>query len=98
MANADVTDQTLEYLRNLQRLRELDLNNTQVTDRGLLVLKELPSLESLRLQNTRITDQGFQECLSQKESLRQLDLRGTEVSPDTVRLWREAKSGRRALR
>jgi hypothetical protein len=98
MANADVTDQTLEYLRNMQRLRDLDLSNTQVTDRGLLVLRELPSLESLRLQNTKITDQGFQEYLAQKESLQQLDLRGTEVKAETVQLWRGAKSGRRVLR
>jgi hypothetical protein len=98
MANPDVTDQTLEYLREMHRLRELDLNDTQVTDQGLRILNELPSLESLRLRNTKITDQGFQEFLGHKESLQQLDLRGTEVSAETVHHWRSAKSGRRVLR
>src|SRR5262249_41792047 len=39
MANPDVTDATLENLRGLTHLRELDLNDTQVTDAGLAVLQ-----------------------------------------------------------
>jgi hypothetical protein len=98
MANPDVTDQTLEKLKGMKGLKELDLNNTQVTDAGLNVLKELPALNSLRLKNTKITDQGFQEALAGKDSLMQLDLTGTGVSRETVKAWREAKSGRRAMR
>jgi hypothetical protein len=97
MANADVTDETLEYLRGMSQLRELDLNNTQVTDAGLAILKELPSLQSLKLKDTKITEQGFRDNLAEKESLQQLDLRGTQVGRDTVRAWRSAKPGRRAL-
>jgi hypothetical protein len=98
MANPDVTDQTLEKLKGMKGLKELDLNDTQVTDAGLKVLKELPALSSLRLKNTKITDHGFQEALAGKESLMQLDLTGTGVSRETVKAWREAKSGRRAMR
>ena len=79
-------------------MKDLDLNDTQVTDAGLKVLKELPALSSLRLKNTKITDQGFQEALAAKESLMQLDLSGTGVSRETVKAWREAKTGRRAMR
>lgn len=98
MANPDVTDQTLEWLRDMKLLRELDLNDTQVTDQGLPILKELPSLQAIRLKNTQISDQGFQQYLEPKESLLMLDLRGTDVHAETVRNWRAAKSGRRVLR
>jgi hypothetical protein len=98
MANSDVTDQTLEKLKGMNMLKELDLNNTQVTDAGLKVLRELPALSSLRLKNTKITDQGFQEALAGKESLMQLDLTGTGVNRETVQAWREVKQGRRAMR
>src|SRR5262249_39017674 len=47
MANGDVTDQTLEHLRGMDSLKELDLNNTQVTDAGLKILKDLPALSAL---------------------------------------------------
>jgi hypothetical protein len=98
MANADVTDNTLHYLIEMHKLRELDLNDTQVTDQGLVILKELPSLQSLKLKNTKITDRGFRDNLADKESLQQLDLRGTQVSRESVNAWRDAKSGRRAMR
>jgi hypothetical protein len=97
MANADVTDDTLQYLKGLEKLRELDLNDTQVTDEGLLILKELPALEALRLKGTKITDAGFREHLLPGASLRMLDLRGTGVSREAVKTWRAAKPGRRVL-
>ncbi len=98
MANPDVTDSTLERLRGMDQLEELDLNNTQTTDAGLRVLKGLPALARLRLKNTKITDLGFQESLADKGTLMQLDLTGTPVSSETVEAWRKAKPGRRALR
>ena len=49
MANSDVTDASLESLRGMKVLRELDLNGSQVTDAGLEVLKGLPALTSLRI-------------------------------------------------
>jgi hypothetical protein len=95
MANRDVTDETLDHLRGLEQLRELDLNNTQVTDAGLAKLKELPALRSLRLRGTQITDEGFREHLMTLPELRELDVRDTAVKSATMRDWRRAKSGRR---
>ena len=97
MANPDVTDQTLEPLKGMSALKELDLNNTQVTDAGLKILKDLPALSVLRLKNTKITDLGFQDTLAGKDSLMQLDLRGTQVGRETVQTWRKAKEGRRVM-
>ena len=97
MANPEVNDQSLEKLKGMKLLRELDLNGSQVTDAGLVILKELPELATLRLARTKITDKGFRETLLAKESLMQLDLRGTPVSRETIQDWREAKSGRRVF-
>jgi hypothetical protein len=98
MANPDVTDRTVELLKGMSNLKDLDLNNTHVTDAGLKILKDLPALDTLRLKNTGITDQGFRESLATKESLQRLELTGTQVSQETAQAWRQAKSGRRVLR
>ncbi len=97
MANPDVTDKSLESLKEMKLLRELDLNGSQVTDAGLEILKELPALTALRLARTKITDKGFRSTLFAKESLMQLDLRGTDVKRETVQAWRDAKPGRRVM-
>ncbi len=98
MANADVTDQTLEILRDFSNLRELDLNDTAVTDAGLPILAALPKLQILRLARTKITDDGFQQHLAAKETLTQLDLRGTEVPAKSLRDWKNAQAGREYLK
>ena len=99
MANADVTDETLQYLQGLSRLRELDVNDTQITDAGLPLLSQLPALRILRLRKTRITDQAFREHLAGKPTLLELDLRETEVASKTLRAWKaENKEQRKYLR
>ena len=97
MANPDVTDQTLVYLKGMTRLRELDLEGSQVGDEGLRELDALPGLETLRLKGTRITDAGFGRWLAPRESLRQLDLRDTRVGKESGRAWRASRPGRRLL-
>lgn len=97
MANADVSDQTLSLLAKMAQLRELDLNDSSITDAGLAMLAELPNLETLRLRGTKITDAGFRETLLSKTSLKQLDLRQTAVSAETISEWKSAGESRRAL-
>ncbi|MCS6850935.1 MAG: hypothetical protein NZ700_07165 [Gemmataceae bacterium] len=97
MANPDVDDATLTFLRGMTQLRELDLSGTQITDAGLEVLAELPRLEELRLARTSITDAGFRRYLARKPTLRCLDLSGTEVKSKTKREWKNAQPGRVCL-
>ena len=97
MANPEVSDESLESLKGLKLLKELDLNGSQVTDAGLAILKELPALAKLRLARTKITDKGFRSALFAKDSLMELDVRGTQVSRETAQAWRDAKPGRRVL-
>lgn len=98
MANADVTDETLQYLVGMTKLEELDLNDTQITDAGLVILKELPALAKLRLRGTKITNEGFAEYLAGKETLMELDVRDTAVASKTMREWKKAKDGRMYLK
>jgi len=97
MANADVTDETLEHLKDMNNLRELDLNDTAVSDAGLKYLNALPKLQQLRLRNTSVTDEGFRTSLAPLESLRNLDMTGTKVNSKTLRAWKNAKPGREYL-
>jgi Leucine-rich repeat (LRR) protein len=97
MANADVTDHVLEVLSGMKNLQELDLNGTQLSDAGLGILRDLPALATLRLARTKITDKGFRDTLSTKDSLMQLDLQHTQVSPESVKAWRSARPNRKAM-
>jgi hypothetical protein len=95
MANEDVTDQTLDYLKGLKQLYKLDLSNTQVTDDGLRALKELPRLKVLYLNGTRVTDDGVRRNLFPIETLTELSLLRTKVTKKTRDEWRAAKQGRK---
>ena len=99
MANPDVTDETLQYLVEMAKLEELDLNDTQITDAGLAALARLPQLRVLRLRGTKVTDEGFQDYLSGMNSLCELDARETEIASKTLRQWKNAqKDVRRYLK
>lgn len=97
MANPDVTDATISYLKDFAKLRELDLNDTKVTDSSLDTLRTLRALQRLRLRNTAITDDGFKRVLAEMDSLKELDLRGTSIGKESVQGWKDSKPGRRAM-
>ncbi len=98
MANANVSDETLTYLRGMANLRELDLNDSQVTDDGMPVLAKLTALEVIRLRGTKITDAGLREHLSRLPSLKRLDLRATSVTAEAIEEWKSEGEDRRAFR
>lgn len=97
MANPDVTDETLELILPMSGLKELDLNDTAITDAGLAKLETVKKLEVLRLRNTKVTDAAVKKLLAALENLRDLDVRGTAASPETIKEWRQAKPGRKAM-
>ena len=97
MGNADVNDETVKLLAGMQQLRELDLNDSVVSDAGLAELAKLPSLRTLRLRATKITDAGFREHLMNLPALKQIDLRDTAVSTESVEEWKNADATRKAF-
>jgi hypothetical protein len=98
MANPDVSDDTLKFLRDFKRLKELDLNDTRITDAGLAELQHCPLLEKLRLKKTAITDAGFRAHLLDRASLEEIDVRETQVLSRTLRDWKKQKDGRKFLK
>jgi len=91
MGNPDVTDETLEPLLEMPRLRELTLNDSQVGDAGLATLARLPALEALRLARTRVTAEGLERFLeSPPEKLRMIDVSGTGIPTKILRAWKNA--------
>ncbi len=97
MANAEVTDQTLDILRGMEKLKELDISNSQVTDAGLAALKALPNLRTLRIAHTKVTDEGFSQNLKDSGALMEIDARDTGIKGSTLRNWKKAKDERKYL-
>ncbi len=98
MANADVTDETLDFLQGMAMLKVLDLNDSQVSDTGLEKLHPLVSLEELRLRGTKVTNQGVEELLEQLPHLKRIDVRQTDVTQDILETWKAAVAGRRFMK
>jgi RNA polymerase sigma factor (sigma-70 family) len=79
LLNTRVSDQDLELLRGLTRLRSLNLDNTPVTNAGLEHLQGLTGLHTLDLFNTRVSDAGLAH-LRRLKGLRCLYLTFTGVT------------------
>jgi hypothetical protein len=74
-----ITDADLVALKDLPKLRQLDVRGTPVTDRGLAHLHRLTGLVELLLGGSRITDSGL-ESLHELKDLASLDLEDTAVT------------------
>ncbi len=59
LAGTQITDDGLQYLQNMKRLKILSLGQTAVTDAGLRQLEPLEQLEYLGLRGTKVTDSGL---------------------------------------
>jgi len=97
MANPDVTDATLAFLRGFDRLKTLDVANSGVTDNGLAEIARLKSLETLYLNNTAVTSDGVTRWLTDHPTLRVIWLRGTAVSKEAADAVKAGKPGRRVV-
>lgn len=97
IANADVTDATLDYVVPLKHLEELDLSDSAITDAGLARLVALPKLLKLRLKGTAITNDGLASFLEAKPELIALDVRETAAKPSLLRAWKKERDGRQVL-
>jgi Leucine-rich repeat (LRR) protein len=78
----NVSDTGAIHLRQLTKLRHLDLMDTSLTDQGISQLSELKNLRFLRLPSkTGITDQGLLALdLKGKQALQELELHDTGLT------------------
>jgi Leucine-rich repeat (LRR) protein len=79
LSHRSITDQSLEYVRRLSRLRELDLAGTPITDAGFLRLASLHDIRRLDASSTGITDVGL-EILHEFPHLESLRLYDTAIT------------------
>jgi hypothetical protein len=97
MANADVTDATIELLADFKKLQYLDVADSKVTDRGLEQIAKLPALETLYLTNTKVTAGGVEKYLTKHPTLKVIWLRGTGVTKEAAEIVKAGKQGRRVF-
>lgn len=80
-----VTDQGVQQLSNMTRLKKLSLSNTQVTDAGLPSLRRLQELQELCLDRTAVTSRGVAELIVCLPHLQVLGLASTQIGDTVVR-------------
>ncbi|XP_070709452.1 uncharacterized protein [Pempheris klunzingeri] len=80
-----VTDQGVNQLSTMTRLKKLSLSNTQVTDAGLPSLCGLLELQELCLDRTAVTSRGVSELITCLPHLQVLGLASTQVGDTVVR-------------
>jgi Leucine-rich repeat (LRR) protein len=78
-SNAKISDEALQNLDSLPRLKVLILSGTKVTDAGLAHLEGLGLLTGLMLDGTRVTNAGLEHVRGLR-SLEELLLDGTKVT------------------
>lgn len=84
----EVTDKGLKALAGMGKLSELNLHGAAITDEGVkeictMALQTMTYLRKLNLSATPITDESVPSLAKMKE-LRQLDIKGTNISPAKV--------------
>ncbi len=79
LENKNVSDQTLNAIKNCKKLTKLSLNYTAITDAGLANLKDLDQLQSLSLVGTNISSKGIEQ-LKKLKNLKFLYVYQTKVS------------------
>ena len=79
LKGAEVTDKSLEALKDMASLIELRLGTTKITDAGLASVEKLSHLQVLSLEGTGVTDAGLARIKS-LSNLVYLNLYGTQVT------------------
>jgi len=74
MANVNITDLGMKYLKEIKSLRMLGLGGTRITDAGLKDLQELKNLQTLDVSYAKVTDEGQRELKEAMPGLRTISL------------------------
>jgi len=79
--NRKLTDEGLQHLKGLTKLRRVELRSARVTDKGLLVFKDHKNLQSLKLRYTDVTGAGL-VVLENHPQLAELELQCERSTAD----------------
>jgi hypothetical protein len=61
LRNTAITDEQLQYLKEMSQLQVLILDSTGITDAGIEPIKGCSQLQRIFLRNTRVTAAGVQD-------------------------------------
>lgn len=89
LTNTLISDESLTDLTQFPSLVSLDLSGTSITAAGLRRLPECPNLTKLKLRELPVDDAILDELA--RMPLVELNLRGTQVTGDAVRRFRESR-------
>lgn len=64
-----ITDQGLQQLRGLGRLKKLNLTQTAVTDASISILRDLESLETVHLFQSQLSPEGIEQLRAARPDL-----------------------------
>lgn len=73
-----LTDEGLMQLKNIQSLRDLDIETATITSRGIATLSELPSLQALKLAHVKLSSEKEWEALGHLSTIQHLALRAIQ--------------------
>lgn len=76
---ARVTDQTLEYISKLNKLKKIIIQKARISDLGISHISKLTNLEHLDLKDSIISDAGVSKLASLKK-LKTLCIWGSEIT------------------
>jgi internalin A len=79
-----VTAASVQQLKGLKHLRELDFSHSRISDAALEHVKEFKELRTLELESTPITDAGV-EHIGELKNLTQLNLRATGTTNEGLK-------------
>lgn len=95
LSGAQIADETVQKLKELQRVTELDLSKSSIADAQMDQLNELAtSLVRLDLSDTAITDAGLEKLTNLNVCL-DLNLAGTKVTPAAAERFKKERLAHR---
>jgi hypothetical protein len=84
LTSTKVTGEDLRWLPRMPYLKVLKLNFLTMGDESLADLSLFPAVEHLELDGTSCTDAGLRQLLAQNPTLRRIEARYTNVTPEGV--------------
>lgn len=85
-----MSDRSIELLRNLPKLRLIDVSKTKVTGRGFELPGRFPQLSIVVLKENELEEDGF-KVLGRLKNLKELDLRGSKFKESWLNNLRDAR-------
>jgi hypothetical protein len=83
LANTDISDEVMLYLRSMDQLQSLDLRNTAVSDAGMRNIVGIRRLQYLDISGTAITNRSVDD-IGQLSSLGLIVMTDTGIDEDGI--------------